>query len=96
MSDDPRGYGVKLQTKIEKSVPSCNQPDCRTVDSPAGNIEKSNKTAAMGPHPYSDGSNAANVGKGTTNPAQGKTTGLRTLPQGFTAGSGNPPSRLGD
>ena len=98
MTDDPRGAGLKVQSK-EKSVPSCNQPDCRTVDSPAGNIEKSNKTAVLNNPPWADGSAAANigqVGKGTTNPPQSKESGLRTMDQGFTPGSGVPPSRLGD
>jgi len=100
MSDDPRGFGVKLQSK-ERSVPSCNQPDCRTVDSPAGNIERANKKdAVLGNPVYADGKPEAmyptGVGRGTTNPNIGKTTGLRTMDQGFVAGSGKPPSRLGD
>jgi hypothetical protein len=103
MSDDPRGYGVKTQTK-EKSVPSCNQPDCRTSEGNGTALRKQgNEVGIIGgkdidrsDKPYNTGSNLADVGKPTTNPAMGKKTGLQEMPQNFTAGSGKPPSRLGD
>jgi hypothetical protein len=104
MSDDPRGYGMKLETKLEKSVPSCNMPDCRTNEGNGDALRKQgNEVGIIGGKdpdskdpPYATGSNKIDAGKGTTNPPFSKSTGLQELPQKFTAGSGNPPSRLND
>jgi hypothetical protein len=101
MSDDPRGFGMKLQTQLEKSVPSCNQPDCRTVTGSGDALRKQGNEVGViggpdndrGDPPYNIGSNKVDGGKGTTNPPQGKESGIRTMPQGFTAGSGHMPSR---
>jgi hypothetical protein len=95
MSDDPRGYGVKLQTK-EGSVPSCNQPDCRTVTGSGDSLRKQGNEVGVigggdpdrGEKSYNTGSNVIDAGKGTTNPPFSKSSGVQVMPQKFSAGSG--------
>jgi hypothetical protein len=76
-----------------------DQPSTRTSEGSGAALRKEGNCNAVlgdkGP-PYNTGDNRIDSGKGTTNPAMGKKTGLQEMPQRFVSGSGNPPSRLND